>query len=911
MGFDFNLPNFGLGFGAGALTTAAGMQLWRWRQRQLDERPPASFNIESGKSIQSVYATRSGEKRYLNHLVRMCQAHHLAGNRIALSEILVEPTFILPEEPMPAQNDEEDETSIFEHVPRTYDFPYLLAPYNVPTLSIDDLGRGDRALVMIGEPGSGRTTALLSIALWSLGRIDFASAPDIVQKQLDAEEQQLSSEDRANRIRQHLEAAQAARERIAVQAGREVEQIQAVQTSYRDFVPLYVHLNDVLVKTGGYGATIDPAEPLVRALQAQVPTFTARTMPRGIYKLLASGRALVLVDGLDDVPSAEQAEKWAWLRAFKEMYGANVIILTAPPTGYQPALAAGFTPIYLRPWNDTHIATCADKWAQHWHTISGSSQSVGATVKQRMKTTNRSRSPYEITLRMWSEYAGETDSNHSAHITAYLRRLLRDADTLLPQLQRLAQMQLDEGFITIERLVMLTAPEGTPAPVQVESTAENITDDETEISAETTADEKPTREDQESAQRRSQIVREQTRLLNRLVKVGLLIKYRGERYQFRQQLVAAHLASLTLKDASEDTLLDKTRLPAWRMALAFANQHQDMSLAIRALMAQSPDVLLSSLLEISRWVKYAGKTANWRGRFFQAVGNLFVAPNQYLVVRERIAAALVSSGDEGALAIFRRGLRSDEPDVRKLSALAVGAMRDDGALQLLNDLFYDPYADIQVAAAMALGAINTDAALELLAEQLETSPQKDVRRAIAEMLAADPENGYPTLYAALSAGEDDDDAIQLRRAAIFGLGRVRTDWALVALNQVLLKPDEQYFVRLAAEIVLEDIYIKSHQNLQVGYSVAHLPWLREWYEQFGMPGARNDTERLAQAIEQTANPEIQLRALAAAGQLAQIEVLRSVYAALTHPESSIRDTACRTLAQFQIVTGQPLPAPAQ
>src|SRR5690606_2519349 len=114
-----------------------------------------------------------------------------------------------------APPDDEVIHDVFHIVPRVPDHPYLHAVYNLETLSIDDLATGDRAIALLGLPGSGRTTALLSIALHSLGRARFYSYEDKVQKNLDAEEAALSEKERAARIKQRQEVERMARERLS------------------------------------------------------------------------------------------------------------------------------------------------------------------------------------------------------------------------------------------------------------------------------------------------------------------------------------------------------------------------------------------------------------------------------------------------------------------------------------------------------------------------------------------------------------------------------------------------------------------------------------------------------------------------------------------------------------------------
>src|SRR5690606_1970160 len=115
----------------------------------------------------------------------------------------------------------EDEVarSVYEMIPTIPDHPYLQAPYNVETLTISELADGATALALLGAPGSGRTTALLAIALHSLGKVRFDPPVDSVQERLDAEEAKLEEKERAVRVQERIVMQQRAKERLANEIG--------------------------------------------------------------------------------------------------------------------------------------------------------------------------------------------------------------------------------------------------------------------------------------------------------------------------------------------------------------------------------------------------------------------------------------------------------------------------------------------------------------------------------------------------------------------------------------------------------------------------------------------------------------------------------------------------------------------
>jgi hypothetical protein len=254
-------------------------------------------------------ATRSADSRYIHDLIARCETTHLAGHLVHLSRIVVEPRFITgPELAAPPEDDVKHD--VFYVAPRFPDHPYLLAPVNVETLSIDELSRGDRSIALLGLPGSGRTTALLTIALWSLGQVRFEQPKDKVQEHLDQKKLASWADERTCRAKERLmlEQRQRAFSEEGNQPGEDGEG-DSGRSSQR-LMPIYVHLANMHLAPGAF-EECDPAEPLVRAVQSQVKRVTAKTLPRNMYNRLNQGQARVMLDGLDDLPGLNEATGWS------------------------------------------------------------------------------------------------------------------------------------------------------------------------------------------------------------------------------------------------------------------------------------------------------------------------------------------------------------------------------------------------------------------------------------------------------------------------------------------------------------------------------------------------------------------------------------------------------------------------
>ncbi|MCU0499110.1 MAG: HEAT repeat domain-containing protein [Anaerolineae bacterium] len=907
MDFEFDPQNFiaGLlaGWGSAFILYQARHILGAIRESVTERRETAQR-----------YATRSAEGRYVGELIRFCEANHLAGATIELSKVLVEPRFIpLPRLATPPDDDPVRDP--FRVVPRIHDHPDLHAPYNVDAATIEELSNGDRAVVLVGLPGSGRTTALQAIALWSLEAIDFKPPRDMIQERIESEEAALKSDVRADRIKQRMALEERARERLAEEQGEEyvaaMEGKKAFVPLFKRQMPVYVHLANVNPDPAEFGRNVDPAEPLVRAVQYQSGYVTSKTLPTKLYNRLNRGQALVLLDGFDNLSPAEQQRRLPWLQAFLKEYRKNVIIVAAPVNGYGTFTKMGFTPVFLRPWNDVAAHECAEHWANHWSRITGVRRRDNVRPPDMLieigKTKNRGLSPMEIALKLRAVYTGELREGGDplTWFDLYLKAIGM-TEALQPQAALAAALQLDEGYITTARLQEVLSgkrPTRAIAPARSINVDELFKADESDedldalFNADLPASELPDPDEKESKPDKKETA-QATQLLKALERMGLITRYRGGRYLFRYAPLTAYLAAMTLDPA---TLRERAFDPTWDLTLTYGAGQLAIDDAAQALLDETPDLLHADLMRVAHWLIYSPAESKWRAPLLDRLGTLFNAPNQFPLLRERVAAALISTRDRNVLSVFQRGLRHTDAHVRRLACLALGALQDDSAIKAIANLLGDPDQEVQIAATLALGAIDTESALEEMTLAL-TSGNEQLQRAAAEAFAAIPKEGYPVLYDAIHS-----DDIGLRRAAVFGLRRVRTPWALIEIYRIFLE-DQQWYVRSAAQQAFIDMQDNTNVSLRGYPAITQIEWLQEYVEEVGEQGQAPDTALVKVLNEAT--PTLQAVSAQAIGQLGLADKLDELYAALLHDDPMVRTAAHRGLADLQLQLGESLPAPA-
>lgn len=92
----------------------------------------------------------------------------------------------------------------------------------------------------------------------------------------------------------------------------------------------------------------------------------ADTMPKGwVHSKLKSGHAVVLIDGLDEVPTSRREEVYLWLKELIESFPKNYFIMTSRPHAIEDGWIEreNFTDAELQPMGMSDIYTFID----HWH----------------------------------------------------------------------------------------------------------------------------------------------------------------------------------------------------------------------------------------------------------------------------------------------------------------------------------------------------------------------------------------------------------------------------------------------------------------------------------------------------------------------------------------------------------------
>ncbi|MEH2248910.1 NACHT domain-containing protein, partial [Nostoc sp.] len=164
-------------------------------------------------------------------------------------------------------------------------------------------------------------------------------------------------------------------------------------------------------------------------------------------------------------------------------------------------------------------------------------------------------------------------------------------------------------------------------------------------------------------------------------------------------------------------------------------------------------------------------------------------------VRQRAANALGEIGNEAAVSALIDALQDEDSDVRRIAASALGEIGNEAAVSALIDALQDEDSDVRWRAASALGEIGNEAAASALIDALQHE-DSDVRwRAASALGKIGNEAAVSALIDALQH-EDSD----VRWSAAAALGEIGNEAAVSALIDALQHEDSD--VRWSAAAAL-------------------------------------------------------------------------------------------------------------
>jgi hypothetical protein len=777
---------------------------------------------------------------------KRAQASHLSGSLFSLEEILITPHLIAP----PAYFVHPDgpmvpSTVSGQVIPYLPDWPEASAQYHVEQLTLAQALQNGARIAVVGQPGMGKTVALAELAI------------------------QVARKDS--------------------QAG-----------NLTDLIPIYFHILDIDFRLE---AKSDPIHTLSEMVSKRVPMFVAPRMAGFFRSLLENDNVILIIDGLDELTPKDCDLAVRYLSTLVVNYPQIRICVAASPNYLDGLSRIGFFILGMAAWHNQEREQMIRKWSSAWdqYLLPDIRKKFDIDEIDSALLTNWIISdpspctPLELTLKLWSVYAGNMcGATNLDAIESYIQRLLPKS---APRhaLEALAcefvkTLSVSQSFSDLEKFFSQYSDAGEISPDSENDRGENLSN----------ASEKR----RKKRRGNEHILSSSARTIQQLISARILVEHDHEQISFSNSVIQAYLASAS-PDSKSIIQLDQNEvwIPAILIMRYLAIQNKLSSWIVTRLI-QEDLPLQQGLLSIARWLSDAPTNIDWRSQVMRQLVESLQKEDLPYPQRVRILGALFISNDSSLPIFFKQLLGSASPQVRKLAALGAGAIRDVHFLDDLLGLLVDPDREVRLAAALAIGSIGTPNGKRALSEML-LHGDEDLRQAVAEIMAVDPEDGHTTLKQALEVND-----LLTRRAAIFGLAKIREDWVLPLLEKTSIE-DSQWVVRNAASQALEELkspIFSIPSPLPLTYEAA---WLLKFASRQGVSIPKGDTavELIVQALISGSHPE-KMAAIAQFLKNPQTAGINEIYKLYYHETGPLQEISSFALWQIA-ASGLPLLQPSQ
>src|SRR6266545_3319690 len=534
------------------------------------------------RETAQVRRTSGLEDNHRRITLRRAQGMHLAASLFSLDEILQEPRLIAPPARVEPGVIGIQEDIISQTLPYMPAWPELAAIYRAPTIGVAEAIAGGSNIVIVGAAGMGKTVALA-----------------------------------------HL-ASLAANLKVKLDADSELEA-----------VPYLYHVADLQFP---FDPSKDPASLIINAASEHAPIFDLRRLPGFIQQTCKNGQALILIDGFDELDPTVQKDVVEWFKALLQTHPKIRIVTTGCMDQLNGLISLGFNPLALISWDISRSLRFIQQWGELWsRTVAleawaqtGPGQVDPVLLNTWLTNDNHGLTPFELTLKAWGAYAGDSLGPRVLDAIATHVRRVAPSGTPVAALELLAM-----------QVVLTSQPIFDPRQARSWVKQYDIVEDKPIESAETVT---KTAEGEEVPLTESQKIRiKKSRageavptygLLSKMVDSGLLVSHTNNRMRFLHPVLNGYLAGQAIGDNDADTTL--LALPDWdgkTLSLRYLAARGDASAVADIMLKESNLPLHSQAFAVASWLRDAPKEVAWRAKVFASLLTILQADGQPLALR--------------------------------------------------------------------------------------------------------------------------------------------------------------------------------------------------------------------------------------------------------------------------------------
>ena len=386
--FSLDLLSFAIGFVTASI-------FWWLVGRARPLWAELSQNAKKQREDTQARRTSSVEENHRRITLRRAQGMHLAAPLFALDEIIQEPRLMAPLPRVEPGGPIASEDAVTQTLPYLPGWPELAAVYHAPTLTIPQALSGGSNLVLIGQPGIGKTVALAHLASLAANRSEALGG-------------------------------------------------------LKDRIPFFVHVADLKLPISDSKNVLDP---IIEFVSEDAPVFDLGRIPGFVENSFRSGRALVLVDGYDELTAEGQQVVSNYLKTLLQIHPKTRVVVTGAPEYLDGLIELGFVPLSMAAWNKTYIQKFIQRWGELWTQFvaveawaqTGPEQVDPLLLNAWLSIDNQKLLPLELTLKVWGGYAGDSLGPHVLESVASHVRRLAPNNTPLAALETLAMQVVLNG----------------------------------------------------------------------------------------------------------------------------------------------------------------------------------------------------------------------------------------------------------------------------------------------------------------------------------------------------------------------------------------------------------------------------------------------------------------------------------
>jgi HEAT repeat protein len=789
-----------------------------------------NMRAKRSETREKAHVATAVEEHYRRLVLQQAQHLHLAEPLFSLDEIVLPPRLLAPlprvEPGVPLFIEDITSTS----VPYLPAWPEIGAVYNAPTLTLAEALSGNSDIVLTGQTGMGKTVTLAYLASRLARRDPAAGLAD-------------------------------------------------------DVLPFLVHVADL-------GLPIkkdDPLAPIIDLIAEKASVLDLSRIPDFVKRAFSDGRALLLLDGTDELTPEGLKEAVEFIKIIKRTYPKSHMVTTASTEFLDGLVSLNFIPFAIAAWSPDQRMKFLEKWGDLWMRYVATESWAHETVQLDplmlngwVNVDSSSLTPLELTLRAWGAYAGDT-------------RGPRPVDALASHIRRLTPPNAPAEALEMLALQVNLATEPIFDPRKAREWIKSFEPPESAQENTETRNSKKGQKQQAPS----------LGLISKMADSGLLTQHSNNRVRFMHPVFGGYLAGKALTNYKPESVLDQ---PPWigkYLTLQYYSAFGDASPLVNTLSTKLDRPLARNLLTIARWLRDAPRQAPWRGRVMAKLADLLRLDGQPLGLRGQALAAFVQSGDPSTAILLRQLMTEQSGALLQLVALGCGALQDSKSVAELIGLLGNVNPTVRRAACLALVSIGTGEAMDAVASVL-LHGDEDSRRAAAESLANHPGEGH----AMLREGAVMKDDLMVRRAAVYGLARIPEDWSDELLTKMQVE-DDQWAVRNAAVEVVEN---RLHPNPRIPRRLpppSESPWLIAFAgkQGLGVSPDKPPTDLLLLALK-SGTEEERLGALTYLRMMPTEGVFGALYQAMYAGEPELREAVFQTLYEMS-ARGVEVPDPAQ